>query len=254
MRLNTNRDIRCSDDPDAYWRRRFLMLGGGLFILMLIGWQFSGGPSPSASHTATSRASMAARQSRAQLSSAAYAKARPGGLPPHRTATASARPSRSAKSSVARTTQRRKGGTAAPGKSSGSVVAVGARCQASDVVLSLFTSQSSYGPAAQPRFDVYAVSTARGWCQMTYGPASVRVIVTRHGRVVWDSTTCASSAAGTARFERGVPRVLAIAWNRGATRSAGCAGSLSPKAWGTFEAVAMAHGQTSAVRSFLLTR
>ncbi|HEX8008098.1 MAG TPA: hypothetical protein VF482_16900, partial [Trebonia sp.] len=134
-----------------------------------------------------------------------------------------------------------------------SLSAAGARCRASDVVLSLFTSQSSYGPAAQPRFDVYAVSTARGRCQMTYGPASVRVIVTRHGQVVWDSTTCASPAAGTAWFERGVPRVLTITWNRGTTRSAGCAGSLSADARGTFEAVAMANGQASPVRSFTLT-
>jgi hypothetical protein len=237
MHLNTNSDIRRPADPDAYWRRRFLLLGGGLFVLTLIAWQFSGGPSPSASHTAASRASMAAKQSRAGLPSAAYGKVWPDRLSPHRTATAVAKPSRSAR----------------PSQSAMPSVA-GARCPASDVVLSLFTSQSSYGPAAQPRFDVYAVSTAHGWCQMAYGPASVRVMVTRHGQVVWDSATCVSSAAGTAWFERGVPRVLTITWNREATRSAGCAGSLSPNAWGTFEAVAMAHGQTSAVRSFTLTR
>jgi hypothetical protein len=232
MRLNANGDTGRPADPDAYWRRRVLLLGGGLSVLMLIAWQFSGGgPVPSASHTAASRASMTAQQSRARLPSAAYGKAWPGGLSPHRTATASAKPSRSARPTAA-----------------------GARCPAGDVVLSLFTSQSSYGPAAQPRFDVYAVYTARGWCQMTYGPASVRVMVTRHGRVVWDSTTCVSPAAGTAWFERGVPRMLTITWNREAARSAGCAGSLSPNAWGTFEAVVMAHGQTSAVRSFTLTR
>lgn len=223
------------------------MLGGGLFVLMLIAWQFSGGPGPSASHTVASRASMAAQQSPAGLPSAAYGKAWPRGLSPHRTSTASAKPS------VVRTAQRRKGGTAVTGKS-GSAAAAGTRCPAGDVVLSLFTSKSSYGPTAQPRFDVYAVSTARGRCQMSYGLASVRVIVTRHGQVVWDSTTCAPPTAGTAWFERGVPRMLTVTWNREAARSARCAGSLSPKAWGTFEAVAMAHGQTSAVRSFLLMR
>lgn len=237
MRLNANGDIGRPGEPDAYWRRRFFMLGGGLFVLMLIAWLFSSGPSPSDSRTAASKASMAAQESREGLPSAAYGRAWPG-LLPYRTATAAAKPSR----------------PAAPAGKSGPAGAAGARCPASDVVLSLFTSQSSYGPAAQPRFDVYAVSTARGWCQMTYGPASVRVIVTRHGQVMWDSATCASPAAGTAWFERGVPRMLTITWNRGTTRSAGCAGSLSPNAWGTFEAVAMAHGQTSPVRSFTLTR
>jgi hypothetical protein len=241
MRLNANSDIRRPAEPDAYWRRRFFILGGGLFVLMVIAWLFSGGgPVPSASHTAASRASVAAQESRAGLPSAAYGKARPGPSP-HRTPTASAVPSRSAGTSVARTTRR-------------SGPATGARCPASDVVLSLFTSQPSYGPAAQPQFDVYTVSTARGRCQMAYGPASIRVIVTRHGQVVWDSTACASSAAGVAWFERGVPHLLTITWNRGATRPAGCAGSLSPGAWGTFEAVAMADGQTSRVRSFTLTR
>jgi hypothetical protein len=224
MRLNAGSNIRRPAEPDVYWRRRFFMLGGGLFALMLIAWLFSGGASPSASHTAASRASMAAQQSRAGLPSVAYGKAWPGPSP-HRTATASAKPSRP-----------------------------GARCPASDVVLSLFTSQPSYGPAAQPRFDVYAVSTAPGRCQMAYGPASIRVIVTRHGQVVWYSTACAPPGGGMAWFERGVPRLLTVTWNRGATRPAGCAGSLSPGAWGTFEAVAMADGQTSPVRPFTLTR
>jgi hypothetical protein len=241
MRMNANRDIGRPAEPDAYWRRRFFMLGGGLFALMLTAWLFSGGSSPSASPTAASRASMAAQESRGGLPSAAYGKVWPG-LSPRRTATASAKPSHSAGPSVARTTRRRSG------------TAAGARCPASDVVLSLFTSQPSYGPAAQPRFDIYAVSTARGWCQLAYGPASIRVIVTRHGQVVWYSTACTSPAAGMAWFERGVPRLLTIAWNRGTTRPAGCAGSLSPGAWGTFEAVAMAYGQTSPVRSFTLTR
>jgi hypothetical protein len=225
MHMNADSDIRRPAEPDAYWRRRFFILGGGLFVLMLIAWLFSGGPGPSAaSHTAASRASMAAQESRARLPRAAYGKAWPGPSP-HRTVTASAKLSRP-----------------------------DARCPASDVVLSLFTSQPSYGPAAQPRFDVYTVSTDRGRCQMAYGPASIRVIVTRHGQVVWYSTACASPAAGMAWFERGVPRLLTITWNRGATRPAGCAGSLSPGAWGTFEAVAMADGQTSPVRSFTLTR
>ena len=39
-------------------------------------------------------------------------------------------------------------------------------CAAADIVLSLFTSQPSYRRGAQPRFDVYAVSTAASSCRL----------------------------------------------------------------------------------------
>jgi hypothetical protein len=222
MRLNADRDIRRPADPDAYWRRRFFILGGGLFVLMLFAWVLSGGPSESATKTAASRAAMAAQEARAGLPSAAYGSAWPG--PSHATAS----PKRS---------------PAVTGSPS---------CQARDIVLSLLTSQASYGPAVQPQFDVYAVSAAPGACQLAFGLASVRVIVTRDGQVVWDSAACPSPAVGTVRFERGVPQILAITWNRKAEGSAGCAGSLGQQPWGTFKAVAIAQGQASSARSFTL--
>jgi hypothetical protein len=121
-------------------------------------------------------------------------------------------------------------------------------------VLSLFTSQPSYDPAKDPQFDVYAVSTAAAACLMAFGPGSVRVIVTQHGQVVWDSAACKPVAAAPVLFQTGVPQLLAISWNRTATSPAGCAGSLPAGASGTFQAVAMSVGQDSSVRSFTLTR
>ena len=121
-------------------------------------------------------------------------------------------------------------------------------------MLSLFTSQASYSQDAQPQFNVYAVSTAASQCQMAYGAGSVRVIVTKNGQVVWDSAGCKPPAAKTVRFQRGVPQLLTISWNRHATSPSGCAGSLPAGAWGTFQAVAMITGQTSPVRTFALLR
>ncbi len=121
-------------------------------------------------------------------------------------------------------------------------------------MLSLFTSQPSYGPGAQPRFEVYAVSTATTACEMAYGPGSVRVIVTRHGQVVWDSATCTTAPAPPVRFSLGVPQLLAISWNRAAKSPAGCAGTLPSGGSGTFDAVALSAGRSSAVRSFTLLR
>lgn len=121
-------------------------------------------------------------------------------------------------------------------------------------MLSLFTSQASYSQAARPQFDVYAVSTAASPCQMAYGAGAVRVVVTRQGRVVWDSAACGSPPAKTVKFQLGVPQVLTVSWNRQAAGPTGCAGSLPPGTSGTFDAVATAAGRTSPVRTFKLLR
>ncbi len=123
-----------------------------------------------------------------------------------------------------------------------------------DIVLSLFTGQPSYGQGASPEFDVYAVSTSSAACTLSYGPGSVQVVVTRQGRVVWDSAACKPSGAAAVRFTLGVPQVLSIAWNRQAKLPSGCAGTLPAGASGTFDAVALTDGQSSPVRSFTLSR
>jgi hypothetical protein len=119
-------------------------------------------------------------------------------------------------------------------------------------VLSLFTSQSSYPERARPKFSVYAVSTSPAACTLPYGVGSVEVVVTRHGHVVWDSAACGAPAAKPARFTLGVPQVLTMTWNPRVAAPAGCAGSLPAGAWGTFDAVAMSHGQSSPVHTFKL--
>jgi hypothetical protein len=120
-------------------------------------------------------------------------------------------------------------------------------------VLSLFTSQPSYRPGQQPKFNVYAVSTSASSCQLKYGPAVVRVVVTRKGKVVWDSAACKTTHQGAAmvRLAPGVPQEVALAWNREASTGS-CAGTLSPGTWGTFEVVAQADGHSSKVGLFKL--
>jgi hypothetical protein len=117
-------------------------------------------------------------------------------------------------------------------------------------VVTLFPGQASYGQKSRPGFNVYAVSTAATDCTLTYGPGAVRVIVTSHGQVVWNSAACDPPAAKPVRFTRGVPQLLTVTWNREAVKPAGCAGSLAAGFTGTVAAVAMSHGQTSPVRTF----
>lgn len=253
-------DLAGPGDPNAYWRRRFAILAGGIVALGLCAWLFPGGHQASRPSAAAS-ASMAALASGKALPAAAYGSAWPGrahggqagpraGHSPSARPRAAVHPAAHPAAHAAR--PKAKIGLAYhPGGRQGGAVSP---CKPSDIVLSLFTSQPGYGQKAKPEFDVYAVSTSPAACTMAYGPGSVRVIVTRRGRVVWNSATCKPPAARRTRFTLGVPRMLAITWNRGAGKPPGCAGSLSAGAWGTFDAVAMTGGQTSRVRSFKLAR
>jgi hypothetical protein len=233
-------------DPESYWRRRFFILVGGLVLVGGITWILSvmagpvkpiqvagkghGGPSASLSVQDT-------------LPAAAYGApsgAASAGGPLSGGASAAATPN--AASAAGSATAR-----AAPGRT----------CSPASIVLSLFTAQSRYSAGQQPRFEVYAVSTAPGTCELAYGPSAVRVVVTRKGQVMWDSAACAPQgrapvAPGPARFTQGVPRVTAITWDRRARRS-GCAGAVPAGATGTFDAVAMANGMSSQVRAFSLS-
>lgn len=249
MRLKVNRNNTRSASPDAYWRRRFFILAGGLVLLALLAWLLPGRhPGPSAGVSAAARASMAALQSQEALPAAAYGSAWPVPSPKP---SAAATPKPAAKAKTAPSGSK----TSASPSPTASASALGiAPCKPADIVLSLFTSQASYSQDAQPQFNVYAVSTAASQCQMAYGAGSVRVIVTRNGQVVWDSVECNPLAAKAVRFQRGVPQLLTVSWNRRATSPSGCAGSLPAGAWGTFQAVAVITGQTSLVRTFTLLR
>ena len=185
---------------------------------------------------------MAALAKRGDLPSAAYGRAWPGRTPKE-----------TAKASVAASASAGVAAGASPSPGPTAAAPSGPRCTPSDIVLSLFTGQPSYGRGALAKFDVYAVSTSSSACTLSYGPGSVQVVVTRRGRVMWDSATCKLSAASPARFTLGVPQVLTITWNRRASRPSGCAGSLPAGAWGTFDAVAMTDGQSSPVRTFKLS-
>jgi hypothetical protein len=245
MRWITNRGHGDPGDPDAYWRRRFFILGGGLAALMLLAWLFgSGGPSRQASQAAAAHASMAARQARESLPSAAYGT--PYGAQPSHSASTTPFPSISDSSTDSRSPS---ASAAAAVRTSGA----GKHCPAASIVLSLFTSQPSYQPKEQPTFDVYAVSTSASACQLRYGPAAVQVVVTSHGKVVWDSAACKTTrqAARMVNLAPGVPQEVEMAWNRKAAVHS-CAGSLPRGEWGTFQAVARSDGHSSPIRSFRL--
>ena len=243
MRWNANRRSGRPTDPSAYWRRRFFILGGGLTVLAVLAWQFTG-KGPSAESPAADGSSMAALQAGETLPSAAYGSpaavpslTTPAEIPP---TTPPVTPSATQSSAKPKPS------------ASASATAAGPSCAPGDIVLTLVTSQASYGRTTQPEFHVYAVSTASSPCQLAYGAGSVRVVVTMHGQVVWDSSACKAAAAKPVQFQLGVPQLLTVSWNRQATGPSGCAGSLPAGATGTFDAVAQTAGQSSQVRTFKL--
>jgi hypothetical protein len=251
-------DLGAVRDPNAYWRRRFFILGGGIVVVGLCVWLFPGAHRAARGASAAAKASTAALDKRGVLPAAAYGPTWPSPTPtPTPTATPAATES-PAKSADARRTATRADPDVSPSPTPSASASAGAvkgpRCAPSDIVLSLFTGQPSYGQGASPEFNVYAVSTSSAACTLGYGPGSVQVVVTRGGRVVWDSAACSPPAAAAVRFTLGVPQVLSIAWNRQAKSPSGCAGTLPAGAWGTFDAVALTDGQSSPVRSFTLSR
>jgi hypothetical protein len=209
-------------DPDYYWRRRFLVLAGGLAIVALITFGLSTllGPAKPVIPPGAAPASLAVRDTPPAAGTGS----------PAASDSPSAAPSR-----------------AAP-------------CSPSAMVLSLFTAKAEYGPVEQPQFEVYAVSTAPGACTLAFGPSFVQVVVVWHGHVLWDSAQCPLSLSGhratatePARFTQGVPQVADLSWNRQA-RNPGCAGSVPAGASGRVDAVVLAAGKSSPARSFTLLR
>ena len=248
-------------DHGAYWRRRFFILCAGMVALGVCAWLLPGARQAHGT-SAAARESMAAAATRQSLPPAAYG---PSWSSPAPSPSPSPSPSPADSAKLAEKSKKlRKISTSYRPRTAGSPAAstatsapdgtAGAACAPADIVLSLFTSQASYGQRARPRFNVYAVSTAATGCTLTYGSGAVQVIVTRAGHVVWNSAACDPPAAKPVRFTLGVPQLVTVTWNRKAARPAGCAGSLPAGFTGTLWAVVTSHGQSSPVRAFKIAR
>lgn len=265
MKPNAYRD----EDADAYWRRRVFILVGGMVILGLLAWALSGsGGSPPT--PAARQAAMDQVRAANGLPSAAYgsvpvaapvspdAAGSPGvaaGLP----GTAGSPTSPTVSRSPSQPAGGAKGAAAGKRVTAGKPAKARARssrtitwCPSGSVVMTLFSAKPSYAPGERVVFDVYAVSTAASGCTFRFGPGAVRVIVTQHGRVVWNSAECPVASPRKVRLARGVPAEMSVTWNRQA--GYGCRGWLFAGASGSFTAVARAGGQSSPAAYFELAR
>jgi hypothetical protein len=109
-------------------------------------------------------------------------------------------------------------------------------------VLSLFTSQDSYGPGQLPVFNLDVVSTSARTCTFNVGPKFLALVITSGGARIWDSADCVAGAGSLVTYlVKGVPTVLPISWGR-QTSTPGCAASAARVPSGTYAAAA-SHGR-----------
>jgi hypothetical protein len=226
----------------------------GLGLIALLAWAFAGGggktpttPSAGSSGTyrlapaaaasrsaAASRRAAASRSAAASAASSAAARALAAGLP-----SPSASPAASP------------GASASAGLEDGQLTPAGL-CAPGTVVLSVFSARPSYSGGQDPKFAVYAVSTAAGDCTFDLGPGKLHLEVMSSGRVIWDSGDCArSDSTWIARLSRGVPVLESITWNRTITLP-GCVTLASSARAGDYQAQAWTASVSSAVLSFRL--
>ena len=246
----------------TYWRRRFLTLVVGLATLAVIAWAFSGvlaaGASPAASarhgspgHGAHTRGAASGASGRGGASGPAAApRAAPSSTP-----AAGSNPARTAP--PARTTP--PGGRAPaspspdPAQSAGSPSSgFPSACKPGEVVLSLFSSQDSYGRGQLPEFDVDVVSTAAPTCAFNVGPKFLALVITARGKRIWSSADCvAGQGSLLTDLARGVPTVLPLSWDR-ETSAPGCKAASRQVAAGSFAAAASDGGLASNLVTFTL--
>lgn len=239
------RDETGTDPPDTYWRRRVVALAAGFGLIGLLAWALAGGggkpASPPAGSAQTYRLLPAAASRSAAGSRSAAAAASP-----------SARPGASGLPSPAATQAANPAALLTPGPSPGTGQEPTGLCAPNTVVLSVFSARPSYSGREDPRFSVYAVSTAALPCTFDLGPSTLHLEVMSSGRIIWDSGDCArSDSTWTARLSRGIPVVESITWNRTITLP-GCVTLASSARAGTYQAQAWTTSLASAVVSFRL--
>jgi hypothetical protein len=130
----------------------------------------------------------------------------------------------------------------------------GGGCAPNAIVLSVFTSKSSYHAGQYPVFEVYAVSTASRACTFNLSPAKPHVLVSSSGRVIWDSADCTRGRPNKrAELRRGVPAQESLSWNRTISLP-GCVTVASSARPGPYQVQARDTSVASPFRTFKLVR
>jgi hypothetical protein len=216
-------DPRPPRNPQAaiYWRRRAVALVIGLAVLALIAWAFSGaigGGGAGGSQSGSSSSQSGQPGQSGQSGSAGPGQS--GG-----TVQAGAGPTAGSQNPTD------------AGQTRGKGVARPRSCPHGEVVLSLFSSQNTYGAGELPQFSVDVVTTSRQTCTFNVGATHIALVIRSGSARVWSSADCVQGAGNlVSDLQRGVPTVLPISWNLDES-SPGCPAASSKMPTGTYTAV-----------------
>jgi hypothetical protein len=247
----------------TYWRRRFLALVVGIAVLAMVAWAFSGvlsargGGGPAAgtghgSHVSGTRGyrthGSGAHGSGAAASGASGSGGTPGsGAAPQASASSTPTPSAGPPAGPAPTFP-----APGPAQAAGSAPGPTRACKPGDVVLTLFSSQDSYGLGQLPEFNVNVVSTSARTCAFNIGPKFLALVITAGRKRIWSSADCvAGRGSALTDLARGVPTVLPVSWAR-ETSAPGCTVTSRPVPAGSFTAAASDGGLASNPVTFKL--
>jgi hypothetical protein len=226
--------------PMTYWRRRFLALASGLAVLALIAWAFSGALGVGGRAAASAGHGSSGHQSR-PTGGYGNGTAPCVGVPQTSPSTPPGSAAPAAPTPDA---------TQPPGPASSGATRA---CNPGDVVLSLFSSQGSYGRGQLPEFDVDVVSTAARTCAFNVGPRFLTLVITAGGKRIWSSADCVAGPGSLlTNLARGVPTVVPLSWDR-ETSAPGCRVTSRQVTPGSFAAAALDGGLASNPLTFTLS-
>lgn len=224
MSISPSRSQQKKPRRATYWRRRFITLVIGLAVFAVIAWALSGSLGTGAATARTGAAGSAAGHhgnSGIAAGSGAAAAAGSGGAAPGGSGGAAA--AGSGGTAPAKATEAPAKATKAPAKavshpsaaSSSRTQGKPALCAPKEVVLSLQTSHASFGPHAQPQFQVNVVSTSATTCRFNVGAQHIKLVIKAGHAKIWSSADCASEPGSLVTdLHRGIPTALPVSWNR----------------------------------------
>src|SRR6201996_8288981 len=236
---------------DAYWQRRFFTLIAGLGVIGLLAWAFSGmasGGGKSSHSSGSGGPSSAAYASTAAGTTTQAVSVTTAPASPSPSASPSTSPSASPSVSA---TKRAPAAASSPARKA--AASAPTACPASDLVLTLTASASSYSPGATPSFQLDIVSTGSANCLVDTGSARLKLVVTHGSAVAYNSASCLPAAKRhVVSLRRGVPVVTSMSWNKHQTTS-DCSTTVMAAANRTYSAVAQTGGAQSPGATFRLT-
>lgn len=216
----------------AYWRRRFIVLGGCLAALAAAAWSLS---------DALTVQPMRSAPSAGTLDRGAAAGSSPAGTANRHGRIAAGNDHAGPGSGHDRGTLP----AAAPAHATPGVAGARDRvrpgfCPWHAIVLSVTANQVQFGPVQQPVFRLSVVSTQRTACSFDVGPGHLALLVKAGSARIWSSGDCVNGAGSViVTLRRGVPATVSIAWNKNRS-SPGCGLPVRPVPSGSYSGYGVA--------------